>query len=512
MDMDRAEQKLKTTPLSSAANTWKGDALAVAVHEGGEPQAALAQCGDALVAEVKRVLKEGWMRGTKGESLLLPIPDNIGLGIGRLLLLGLGKGEEIDAETLRSVGGSLVKACDRSGIATVVSLLAADRHNGLKRGRVEEALAEGARLARYRFDHFKSPGKEQDPHPLKEIRMPVARGRSGDLRDRLRRVETVTEGICLARDLGNQPGNLLNPERLADQARKLAKTFPAIETTILDEKELAAKGMNGILAVGQGSSNPPRLIVMNYRKGGKAPLLAVVGKAVTFDSGGISLKPGARMEEMKFDMSGGAAVFGFMRAVAGLKLPVNVVGVVPSAENMPSGSAQRPGDVIKTAKGVFVEVINTDAEGRLLLADALHHAEGLKPAAIIDLATLTGACVVALGSKTSGLMGNDKRLSKQLRRAGRRSGDRVWPLPMHAEYQEQIKSVVADVKNVGDREAGTITAACFLSRFVDKERPWAHIDIAGTAWDLTGTKPHVPKGATGVGVRLLCRFLEREWM
>ncbi len=513
-DMDRSGRELKIGVISGTVDTWKGDAIVIGVYEGGKAQPALAHCGEPLAAEVGRVLKEGWMKGKPGENLLLPIPEGSNVPIRRLLLLGLGKVDGIDAERMRAVGGHLVKACDRFGIATVVSILALDRHNGLKRRQVEEGLAEGAGLARYRFDRFKSvppEEKKSKPHPFKELRLVVDTGRVTTVRKRLARVQCINKGVCLARDLANQPGNLLNPQGLAEQAKKLADEFP-VKATIWDEKKLAGKKMNGILAVGQGSVHPPRLIVMEYKKGGKMPLLAVVGKAVTFDSGGISLKPGAKMEDMKFDMSGGAAVFGFMRAIAEMKLPVNVVGIVPSAENMPSGSAQRPGDVIETAKGVFVEVINTDAEGRLLLAEALHHADGLEPGAIIDLATLTGACVIALGSKASGLMGNNKTLSKQLQRAGKRSGDRVWPLPMFPEYQEQIKSTVADVKNVGNREAGTITAACFLSRFVDKDRPWAHIDIAGTAWDQSGAKPHVPKGATGVGVRLLCRFLEQEWM
>ncbi|MBF0285975.1 MAG: leucyl aminopeptidase, partial [Magnetococcales bacterium] len=250
------------------------------------------------------------------------------------------------------------------------------------------------------------------------------------------------------------------------------------------------------------------LIVLEYYggKGAGAPL-AVVGKAVTFDTGGISLKPSAKMEEMKFDMSGGAAVLGLMKAAAGLKLSTSIVGIIPAAENMPSGTAQRPGDVIKTAKGLTVEVINTDAEGRLILADALHYAERFEPTAIIDLATLTGACVVALGSEACGLLGNHDKWVEQVRQAGERVGERAWKLPLWPGYHEMLKSPVADLRNIGDRpEAGTITGACFLSKFVGDKRKWAHLDIAGTAWDPSGRKPYAPKGAVGFGVRLLARL------
>lgn len=495
-----------TTELSS----WKADVLIIGVYQGGEPQAALALCGAKVEKEVRHALKAGWMQGENGESLFLPIPAQSHLSIERILLVGLGKQDALTLENFRALGASVVKTCEKSGVDTALGLLALDKHHGIKHWQILETMAEGAWLGSYRYDCLQSgPKKDKPRHTLQKLLFAIGEERIGRCQKLFAKVEKITRGVALARDLANTPGNLLTPDILAKKARELAEQLP-IKTTIHSGKSLEQKGMNGILAVGQGSANPPCLIVMEYRNGGDRPTLAVVGKAITFDSGGISLKPGAKMEEMKFDMCGGAAVFGFMHAIAEMKLPVNVVGIVPSAENLPSGTAQRPGDVIKTAKGLFVEVINTDAEGRLILADALHYASTFNPDVIIDLATLTGACVIALGAHVSALLGNHEPLLAKLKKLGDACGERLWPLPLYTEYQEQIKSVVADIKNVGGREAGTITAACFLSRFIDEKQAWAHLDIAGTAYDMSGTRPHVPKGASGIGVRLLCRFVEKE--
>lgn len=534
--MDEKTHVLKVDIVTGAVPSWKGDALVIGVYEGGEAQPALALCGKTVEGAVKKVLKAGWMRGTLGESVMIPRPGHCDLQVERLVLLGLGEKGALKEESFRALGGHITKLCHASDIKTCYSLLTLDpfvlSRKGKKRAkrqgiRVLEALAEGAWLSHYRFEPFKqddpkkdhSKKAQKDKRSLKQLFLgyeaPSTEGQAKDGKtasSRLAGVACMTRGVTLARDLANRPGNLLNPEALAEEARQLAKRLPDIKTTVFSEKTLEKKGMNGILAVGGGSANAPRLITMTYNQGGNKPLLAVVGKGITFDSGGISLKPGAGMEEMKYDMSGGAAVLGWMQAVAEMQLPLNLVGIVPAAENMPSGTAQRPGDVIKTAKGVFVEVVNTDAEGRLVLADALHHAASFKPKAIIDLATLTGACVVALGSHASGLMGNDDTLLARLQKAGERSGERLWPLPLFDEYKEQVKSTVADIKNVGGKGAGTITAACFLSHFVEPKQAWAHIDIAGTAWDDDGSRPHIPKGSVGVGVRLLCRFVQDEWI
>ncbi|MEO5362959.1 MAG: leucyl aminopeptidase [Magnetococcus sp. DMHC-8] len=519
--MDKREQALKVGIATGVVPAWKGDALVIGIYEGGAPQPALSLCGKKVEAEVRQRLAEKWLRGALGESVVLVTPPGSGLLVSRLVLLGMGKPEAVTAETFRALGGHINALCNKSGIATCHVLIALDVHHQPKHKRrplpVPELLAEGAWLGSYRFDRFKSKevreGKEErDDRPFKQLMLGVHGGGAAQLRKRLAEVEVLTGGVALARDLGNQPANLLDPETLARQARQMAADLPGLKTTVYTEKMLASKGMNGILAVGGGSRTPPRLITMEYRRGGDRPLLAVVGKGITFDSGGLSLKPGDGMVDMKFDMCGAAAVFGLMQVVAELALPINLVGIVPAAENMPSATAQRPGDVIRMAKGIFVEVVNTDAEGRLILGDALHHAASFKPAALVDLATLTGACAVALGSQASGLLGNNDSLARQLEKAGELSGDRLWRLPLFAEYQEQIKSTVADIKNVGGREAGAITAACFLSRFVESTLPWAHIDIAGTAYDLNSSRPHVPKGAVGVGVRLLYHFVRAYWV
>ncbi|MBF0212713.1 MAG: leucyl aminopeptidase [Magnetococcales bacterium] len=490
----------------------EADVWVIGVYQGGEPQAALSRCGEAVEREVRRILKAGWMRGESGEMLMLPVPGSSGVAVERILLAGMGKRESLTLESFRALGASVVKACEKGSVDRAIVLVSLDTHQEIAPIAVMECMAEGGWLGSYRYDRLQSVSKKDLPrHRVKRLEFALPGEQDKNGRKRLSRVEQIITGVNMARDLANTPGNLLTPDILAKKAKELAERLP-IKTTVLSSAVLAQKGMNGILAVGQGSTNPPCLIVMEYRKGGDRPTLAVVGKAVTFDSGGISLKPGAKMEEMKFDMSGGAAVFGFMHAIAEMQLPLNVVGIVPAAENMPSGTAQRPGDVIKTAKGVYVEVINTDAEGRLILADALHHAASFDPDVIIDLATLTGACVIALGGHATALLGNNEPLQKQLKKAGDRCGERVWPLPMFPEYQEQIKSVVADIKNVGGREAGTITAACFLSRFVEESRAWAHLDIAGTAYDMTGTRPHMPKGSVGIGVRLLCQYALSERM
>ncbi|MBF0419104.1 MAG: leucyl aminopeptidase [Magnetococcales bacterium] len=495
---------------ADAIPSWPCDALAIGVYEDGQPQKVVATACKEWSKEIDRALAAGWLRGKEGNFLFLPVAGS-GQAPVRLLLIGLGKEKAVTPQTLEDTGARLVKIARSHGIARLGCLLALDRHNGIGLGACAGYLAQGAWLGGYRFEQFKTKGQEGDAVSLDVITLELAvmGKRLERLRDTLQRIKHVCDGQCLARDLGNMPGNVLTPEGMAQEARKMAGTLP-IQVTVWDEKQLKKQKMNGILAVGQGSVHPPRLIMLEYRQGGDRPLLVVVGKAITFDSGGISLKPGAKMEEMKFDMAGGAAVLGFLHAIAAMKLPVNVVGLVPSAENLPSATAQRPGDIIETASGQWVEVINTDAEGRLILADALHYARSLAPDMIIDLATLTGACVVALGHEASGLMGFDKKLLRRLGRAGKKVGERLWPLPLFPGYQELLKSPVADMKNVGGRDAGAITAGCFLSRFVDKDTPWAHIDIAGTAWDMNGKKPSQPKGATGVGVRLLCRFAQKE--
>jgi len=367
------------------------------------------------------------------------------------------------------------------------------------------ALREAA-VADYTFDHFKSKKNEFDKIDGLHI-IPLAGETEEELGERLQRVRLLRTSVQLARDLTNRPGNDLTPEALASAAREMCEEVSGLRITILGRKELLKEKMGGILGVSQGSIEEPRLIVIEHRPKKPKKSVVLVGKGVTFDSGGISIKPRAGMGDMKSDMAGGATVLGVMRAVAELELPIKVVGLIPTAENMPSGSAIKPGDIIGTASGKTVEVDNTDAEGRLLLADALHYAGRFNPDIIIDFATLTGACRVALGDEAAGMMGNNEELQLTLRKLGEEVGERVWPLPLYDEYISYIKSEWADLKNVGTRWGGAITAGMFLKQFVPDKVAWAHLDVAGVAYF---EKEHngQPKGASGFGVVLTATFLE----
>ena len=360
-----------------------------------------------------------------------------------------------------------------------------------------------ARDVTYRFDAFKSRGDNgQDKEkPLAELTLLVDKASLPQAREELARTVAVADGIELARNLGNTPGNVCNPTWLAQQARELARRT-GLKCEVLDERRMAELGMGALLAVAQGSDQPPRLIVLRHNGGpAKAAPHVLVGKGITFDTGGISLKPAAEMDEMKYDMSGAGSVLGVMQAIAQARLKLNVIGIVAAAENMPDGKATRPGDIVKTMSGQTVEILNTDAEGRLVLCDALTYAERFKPASLIDIATLTGACVIALGHHHSGLFSNDEELSRQLVESGKDWADSCWPMPLDEIYQEGLKSPFADMANIGGRPGGAITAACYLARFT-REQTWAHLDIAGTAW-----RGGQNKGSTGRPVGLLANYL-----
>jgi leucyl aminopeptidase len=371
-----------------------------------------------------------------------------------------------------------------------------------------QAQAEGLLLGLYDFNLYKTETKP----PVKTLNR--ATWVIGDRRllpvvqDALERAAITADATMLARDLGNHPSNVATPSKLAELAQELAGAHK-LRCTIMERAEMERLGMGALVGVARGSNEPPKLIVIEY-KGGPAgePPIVLVGKTITFDTGGISLKPSENMEQMKDDMSGGAAVLAAIQAAARLKLPVHLIGLLPATENMPSGTAQKPGDIVKTLSGLTVEVINTDAEGRLILADALTYAGRFKPKAIVDIATLTGACGVALGKHAIGLMGTAPRLVAALKEAGEATGERTWEMPLWEPYYDQIKSQVADLQNVGGRYGGTITAGAFLSKFVG-DHPWAHLDIASTAW-IDEARPYTPKGVTGVGVRLLIEFLSRQ--
>jgi leucyl aminopeptidase len=368
---------------------------------------------------------------------------------------------------------------------------------------VAQAAVEGAIMGNYMFRKYKS---EKDVKELDRLVLsPGSQGRFSEGVEGARQGKIIAEAVNYVRDIVNSPGNEATPRMLAEEAQKLAGN--GISCRIMEKAEVEERGMGAFLGVAQGSAQPPKFIILDYSPGDRGSVIVLVGKAITFDSGGISIKPSAKMDKMKYDKAGGAAILGVIRAAAELRLQHRVVGLIPATENLPSGSALKPGDVITSASGKTIEIINTDAEGRLILADALNYALRYKPVAIVDIATLTGACVIALGNVASGLLGNDEGLKNRLKEAGEAVGERVWELPLWKEYEEQIESDVADIKNVGGKEGGAITAASFLNKFVE-DHPWAHIDIAGTAWNEKD-KPYAPKGATGVGVRLLIEFLRR---
>lgn len=421
----------------------------------------------------------------------------------RLLLVGLGKRAELTAERVRQAAGSAVKAVRAAGLtrfATVLHRPVASVNRSL------EASLDGYLLGIYGFDLYKTSQVEEAA--LEEMIVLVGYDSQRESLEQAASERTVVcDAVNFVRDLVSQPCNVATPAYLADRALELAGRL-GITCRVLEREEMERLSMEGILSVAKGSHHAPRFIILEYLAGEpkKRPVV-LVGKGVTFDSGGISLKPREGMERMKDDMAGAAAVMGAIRAVAGLRMPVNVVGLIPVAENMPGGGAYRPGDIVRTMSGQTVEIVNTDAEGRMLLCDALHYARRYRPATVIDLATLTGACLVALGTVATGIMGNDPTLIRALVASGDATGERLWELPLWEEYGELMKSDIADMKNAGGAHAGTITAAWFLQRYVGKTK-WAHLDIAGTAWEEKG-RPYCPKGATGVGVRLLVEYLRR---
>jgi leucyl aminopeptidase len=425
-----------------------------------------------------------------------------GPGPVRILFMGVGKAGEIDRETVRRYVGHAVRYAESKKIEELtvwVPEIADDSAEA-----AFQAAAEGATLAAWRFTELKAPG-DDPPAAVTGVALTGADGEADAAASGTAAGGAVGAAANFARALQFRPGNVATPSHLAEQAASMAESR-GLEVTVFGPAELLEESMHALLSVSQGSDEEPRLIVLRHNGGseGDAPLV-LVGKGLTFDAGGISIKPAKGMEEMKFDMSGGAAVLGAMQGIADLGVPLNVVGIVPSSENLINGSAVKPGDIISSREGKTIEVVNTDAEGRLILADALSYAQTLEPAAIVDCATLTGSCVIALGKHAAGLLGTDDELLGELRAAGDRSGERCWPLPLWDEYRRQLDSDVADVVNVGGRPAGTITAACFLREFVGDVK-WAHLDIAGTAYG-EGKLPYQRKGGYGFPARLLIEWV-----
>jgi leucyl aminopeptidase len=472
----------------------------VGVYDDGSLTAAATQIDRAATGIVRKLVSGGDMDGSCGSTAFIHTTN--ALACVRILLVGLGPRKTFGEKAYRRAVTAAVTALTRTGATSAdihLTEIPVGRHD------IRWRIRQAARLAieaTYRFEQMKSKPAGAKAPALRKIALALP-----DRKDERRAAQGLSEGLALghgiglARDLGNLPGNVCTPAHLADEARKLGKHY-RMKVTVLEREDMARLGMNTLLSVANGSVQPPKLIVLEYRAGPKSRKpVVLVGKGVTFDTGGISLKPAPEMDEMKFDMSGAGSVLGTLKAVAEMKLAANVIGIIPATENMPGGRATKPGDIVTSMSGQTVEILNTDAEGRLILCDALTYAERFDPVAVIDIATLTGACVIALGHVVSGLFANDEGLARDILAAGESAGDRAWHLPLHEEYQEQLRSNFADFANIGGRPAGAVTAACFLSRFTGKFK-WAHLDVAGTAW-----KSGKEKGSTGRPVPLLTQYL-----
>jgi leucyl aminopeptidase len=491
---------IKTLDAKTSVTAIKAGTLVVGIFENRKLTPA-AQALDKMGA-ISNVLKSGDITGKPGSTLLLR--SLTGVAAERVLLVGLGTEAEITEKSFTSAIQSTVRALGTVGAADALLALPFDQVQGRDLAWSLRALVFGARDSNYRSDTMKSK-KDPAPAGVRKFSAAVPATAAASAKLALEEAEALANGMELAKELGNLPGNVCTPTYLANTAKKLAKDYK-LGIEVLDRKQLEALKMGSFLSVTNGSEQPPKFIVLKHM-GGKAKdaPTVLVGKGITFDTGGISLKPGLGMDEMKYDMCGAASVLGTFRAIAELQLKLNVIGVIPTCENMPSGRATKPGDIVTSMSGQTIEVLNTDAEGRLILCDALTYVERFKPAAVVDIATLTGACVVALGHHNSGLFTREDaahdQLAADLLSAGKSTGDTAWRMPIQDVYQEQLKSNFADIANIGGQPAGSVTAACFLERFT-KKYTWAHLDIAGTAW-----RGGAAKGATGRPVPLLTTFL-----
>lgn len=481
---------------SAAPEKLRTDCLLVGIYE-GKKLTDLAKALDAVSDKaISAALKSGDMEGKAGSTLMLR--QVAGVTASRVLLVGLGKADEANLKSLRNSLRAAVKALP-AGVENIATDFAG---LSIKKTTVQQkaaAVAEVVLDAIYKVNAVKA--KSIEPHPLKQVVLLADKADAAAAEAGVQQGQGLGLGVALAKDLGNLPPNICTPTYLGKQAEKLAKEY-GFKVEVLEQAAIEKLNMGSFLGVTRGSEEPPRFIVLQHLQGKKSQKpVVLVGKGITFDTGGISLKPGADMDEMKYDMCGAASVLGVFKAIGELKLPLNVVGLIPTCENMPSGRATKPGDILTSMSGQTIEVLNTDAEGRLILCDALTYAERFEPSAVIDIATLTGACVIALGHHVSGLFANNDDLAKALLAAGEQANDRAWQMPLWDDYQGQLDSNFADMANIGGRAAGSITAACFLSRFA-KKYDWAHLDIAGTAW-----KSGKEKGGTGRPVPLLVTYL-----
>lgn len=502
---------IKTSVKADDVLKHKSDCLILFSPE-AKPAGLLKQIdgllNGALTAAFKSKRFEGKLNQTFQQSVL-------GLmGADSIIVVGLGKSKDIKEEQIRQASGTGAKAAEKSRHNKITFFLDEKDAGKSKKSQtgslVAAALVEGAQLGLYHFDQYKSRDKDDPPSRIEEITvLASSKSKLKDYQKGVEQADKLCDAVLATRDLMHHPGNTATPTFLAKAAQTMARKHK-ITCKILEKKDMEKLGMGSLLGVARGSHEPPKFIVMEY-KGGKAKdkPVVIVGKGVTFDTGGISLKPGGGMDEMKFDMSGGAVAIGTLQAAASLKLKVNVVGLVPLAENMPGGSAIKPGDILTASNGKTIEVLNTDAEGRLILADALVYAQRYKPRALIDLATLTGAVIMALGHQAAAAVGTDSKLIQKLIDSGDATGERLWELPLYEEFEKATKSDIADLKNIASKGvgAGTITGAAFLKPFAG-DFPWVHLDIAGTAW-TSNEKPYVPKGGSAYGVRLLIDYLKK---
>ena len=488
----------------SSPDLSKPGALAVFATEKSTLLPSAEKLDRQIGGAIKRAISASKFKGDKGQTLKLLAPQ--GVEASQILVIGLGKISAIDDLAAQRAGGTVVRELSRSVESTGLVVVDAIKGAEISSADFAANVAYGALLGSYRFDKYRTKQKPEDKSALSTIN--IMTSDAAKARKAFGPMSKVAEGVFFTRDLVSEPANILFPISFAERARALTKL--GVKVQILDEKQMAKLGMGALLGVAQGSAQAPRMVAMRWdgapRAKDKAPI-AFVGKGVTFDTGGISIKPAGGMEDMKWDMAGAGVVTGLMHALAARKAKVNAVGVIGLVENMPSSNAQRPGDVVTTMSGQTIEVINTDAEGRLVLADALWWCQKVhKPHTMIDLATLTGAIIISLGHHHAGIFANDDKLAERLSAVGKSTGEAVWRLPLGDAYDKQVRSNIADMKNVGGRDAGSITAAQILQRFVKDDVAWAHIDIAGVAWSNTDA-PTVPKGGTAFGVRLLDRLV-----
>ncbi len=482
---------------TNATISHQTDCIAVAVFDQGMLSPSALDIDKQSDGYINKMIKRGDVSGKTGKTLLLQ--DVAGILSPRVLLVGCGKQGETSEDDFNSALTAMAQILNECGAANATSCLAEININSKQTDWKIRQTIIITETVLYQYSQTKNDVKSL-VQPLQKLEFVVQHSDS-KIDNALKVGTAIGHGMNLARELGNLPGNICTPAYLADQAVTTGDRFTNIATTVLEEADMDALGMGSMLAVSRGSRQPAKLIIMNYQGAGNDRPVVLVGKGLTFDAGGISIKPSSAMDEMKYDMCGAASVFGTVTAVAELKLPINVIGVIPSSENLPGGNAVKPGDIVTSMSGKTIEILNTDAEGRLILCDALTYSERFNPEIVIDIATLTGAIIVALGHQTTGMMANTQTLADALLQAGNDSHDRIWQLPLWDVYKPQLDSNFADIANIGGKGAGSITAACFLSHFTEKFT-WAHLDIAGTAWNSGKNK-----GATGRSIPLLVQFL-----